>query len=57
MINILKSIADVTGYTKTMHYDLELLMYFFTRWYEDDIVDLPATVSGWVGVDGQSVRY
>jgi hypothetical protein len=57
MINILKVIADVTGYNKTMQYDLELLTYFFTRWYEDDIVDLPATVSGWVGVNGQFVRY
>lgn len=57
ILNVFKSIADVTNNKKTMQYDVELLLYFFTRWYQDEIVDLSTIVFGWLGTDAQFVRY
>jgi hypothetical protein len=57
MMDIYKVIAEFTSNPSGMKYDLETLLYFFTREFEKDIIEDNWTVYGWTGVDGTFLRY
>jgi hypothetical protein len=38
------------------HYDIETLLYFYTRPYTKDIIETNWTVYGWLAPTGQFVR-
>lgn len=39
------------------HFDIETLLYYFTRPYEDKIIETKWTMYGWQGGDGRFIRY
>jgi hypothetical protein len=39
------------------HYDIETLSYYFTRAYEDKIIEVDWKVSGWDGTSGRFMYY
>jgi hypothetical protein len=57
MMDIYKVIAEFTNNSSGMKYDLETLLYFFTREFEKDIVEYDWKIYGWTGVDGTFLRY
>ncbi len=57
MTDIYKGIAEFTGNPSTIYYDVETLIYFFTRPYEQDVIQVPWTVYGWDGAAGNFLRY
>jgi hypothetical protein len=57
MIDIYRVVAEFTDNSKTLHYDIETLIYFFTRDYSNRIIETDWTVYGWAGADGTFLRY
>lgn len=57
MIDIFRVIAEFTNNPKTIGYDVETLIYFFTREYQTDIIETSWKVYGWQGTDGHFLRY
>lgn len=57
MLDIFRVIGDLTDNKNYMHYDVETLIYAFTRHYESDIIETNWVVYGWTGVNGNFVRY
>lgn len=57
MLDIFKVIAVFTSHHKGIRYDLETLLYYFTRQYEEDIIENDWLVYGWEGVSGNFMRY
>lgn len=57
MMDIYKVISAFTDHPKTLAYDLETLLYFFTREHEANIVETDWLVYGWEGVSGTFMRY
>lgn len=47
--DILHTIVDMTGKEKYSHYDMEALLYYFTRPFQNDIIETDWMVSGFVG--------
>ena len=56
-IDIYRVISVFTGQSNTMIYDVETLLYYFTRTYESSIIETDWIVNGWHGADGKYVRY
>ena len=57
MLDINRVICEITGKENSTHYDIETLLYFFTREFERDIIHVPWTVNGWDGVNGRYLKY
>lgn len=57
MLDIYRGISEFTRNPNTYHYDVETLLYFFTRQYEENIIETDWKVLGWTGVDGTFLRY
>lgn len=57
MIDIFRVVAELTNDPKTMHYDIETLLYYFTRQYESKIIEHDWMVYGFIGVNGKFLRY
>jgi hypothetical protein len=57
MLDIYRVIAEFTNNPNGLAYDLETLLYFFTRPYEKDIVETDWKIYGWEGVSGTYMRY
>lgn len=54
---IVKIITEICAKPEYMHYDVETLMYYFTRQYANEITEMPWIVYGWDGTSGQFLRY
>lgn len=57
MLDIFRVVAEFTNNERTMHYDIETLLYFFTRNYEERIIEHDWKIYGFTGVDGTFLRY
>ncbi|NBP00386.1 MAG: hypothetical protein EBU90_09725 [Proteobacteria bacterium] len=57
ILNINRVICSITGQESGKYYDVETLLYYFTREYEKDIIHVPWLVNGWDGVNGRYLRY
>lgn len=57
MLDINRVICEITGTDKGRFYDIETLLYFFTRDFENKIIHVPWQVHGWDGVNGRFLRY
>lgn len=57
MHDIYKVISIFTDHKNGIHYDLESLLYFFTRQYKDNIIETDWKIYGWSGTDGTFLRY
>ncbi len=57
ILDIYRVINTFTDYQEGVKYDLETLLYFFTREYEKDILEVDWKVYGWEGVSGSFMRY
>lgn len=49
--------ASILSLEKMYHYDIETLSYYFTRPYKEDIIETNWMIYGWLGPNGQFVRY
>lgn len=56
-LDISKVIIEFCSHPQGMGYDVETLLFFFTRQYEENITHMPWTVYGWVATDGRFLRY
>lgn len=56
-IDISKVIAELCSKEGTQHYDVETLLYYFTREFKDNITLMPWIVYGWDGTNGRFLRY
>lgn len=56
-LNIAKVITEFCCKPHLMHYDVETLLYFFTRQYDTNITEMPWIVLGWDGTSGRFLRY
>ena len=57
MLDIYRVIVEFTDNTRTLNYDAETLLYFFTREYEKNIIETDWLVYGWDGVSGRFLKY
>lgn len=57
MLDIFRVVAEFTNNEKTMHYDIETLLYFFTRHHESKVIEHDWKIYGFTGVDGTFLRY
>ncbi len=57
MIDIFRVVAEMTNNEKTLHYDIETLLYYFTRQFEGKIIEHDWRVYGFIGVNGKFLRY
>lgn len=58
MMDIYKGISVFTDNPNTSAYDMETLLYYFTRDYEKDIIETDWTIYGWEGACGGTfLRY
>ena len=57
MLDIYHVIAVFTSHPATMSYDVETLLYYFTRPYSDSIIETDWIVYGWDGTSGNFLRY
>lgn len=57
ILDIYRAIAIFTNHPAGIIYDVETLLYFFTRHFENNIIETSWTVYGWDGVSGTFLRY
>jgi len=57
ILDIYRVIATFTNHPNGSIYDVETLLYFFTRVYEPNIIETDWVVYGWDGAGGQFLRY
>jgi len=57
ILDIIGKIVDLLLDPKMLHYDMETLIYFYTRSLKDNIVETDWLVYGFHGADGRFVRY
>ena len=57
MLDIYHVIESFTGHPKGMSYDVETLLHYFTRTYEQDIIETDWIIYGWDGTSGTFLRY
>jgi hypothetical protein len=57
MVDIYRVIIEITGHPSGAGYDVETLLHYFTRVYEENIIETDWKVYGWNGVTGIFVRY
>lgn len=56
-LNIAKVVTEFCCKPHLIHYDIETLLYFFTRQYESQIQEMPWIILGWDGTSGRFLRY
>jgi hypothetical protein len=56
-IDIFQTIAVFTGEPEKMIYDVETLLFYFTREFESNIIETDWVVYGWDGAGGTFLRY
>jgi hypothetical protein len=56
-IDIFQTIAVFTGEPEKMIYDVETLLFYFTREFKDNIIETDWIVYGWDGAGGTFLRY
>jgi len=57
MLDIFRVIGEITSHPNGIQYDIETLLYFFTRNFEQSIIGVNWTVYGWDGTGGTFLRY
>lgn len=57
VLNLYTIISNLLALPDMQHYDIETLLYFFTRPFKEDIIETDWMISGWLGTSGQFVRY
>ena len=57
MLDIYRVICEITSHPTGMKYDVETLLYFFCRKFEQSIVPVDWKVYGWDGTSGTFLRY
>ena len=57
IIDIYHVIETFTGHPDKIVYDVETLLYYFTRVYQDKIIETDWTIYGWDGTSGTFLRY
>jgi hypothetical protein len=57
MLDIFRVIGEITSHPNGIQYDIETLLYFFTRNFEQSIISVDWTVYGWDGTGGTFLRY
>lgn len=57
MVDVHKQILDLTGKSEGLRYDMETLLYFYTRDLESDIIETDWVVFGWDATSGRFMRY
>lgn len=57
ILDINRVICDITGQDSGKFYDIETLLYYFTRDFDHDIITVPWTINGWYGADGRYLKY
>lgn len=57
ILDIYRVITIFTNHPNGMIYDVETLLYFFTRNFESKIIETSWTVYGWDGTGGNFLRY
>ena len=55
--NMFTTVAAMLSQPTMYHYDVETLSYYFSRPYAEDIIETNWVVYGWLGINGQFVRY
>jgi len=56
-IDINEATIHLLNQTAMSHYDIETLSYYFTRAFEDKIIEVDWKVSGWDGTSGRFMYY
>lgn len=56
-LDIFYVITSILNQPEFQHLDIETLIYYFTRPYEDKIIETKWIMYGWQGADGRFVRY
>jgi hypothetical protein len=56
-IDINEAVIHLLNQPTMRHYDIETLMYYLTRPYEDNIMEVNWKVSGWDGTSGRFMYY
>ena len=57
MLDLFRVLEIILKHPLNQHYDIETLIYYFTRHFEQDIVPVDWTVYGWDGCSGGFLRY
>ena len=57
LLDMNRVICEITGSEKGKFYDIETLLYYFTRDFTKDIIEVPWLVNGWDGVNGRYLKY
>jgi hypothetical protein len=57
MLDIYRVISVFTDQNSGVNYDIETLLYFFTREFENQIIETDWVVYGWDGTAGNFLRY
>lgn len=55
--NISRVIIEFCSHPNGMSYDVETLLYFYTREYGNNIIEVPWIIYGWDGTSGRFLRY
>lgn len=55
--DIYEAVIHLLNQPSMMHYDIETLLYFFTRPYQDSIIETDWRVCGWDGTSGRMMLY
>lgn len=56
MVSLYKKMSDVLADPKMQHYDIETLLYFYTRQFKEDIIETDWQVYGWLAPTGEFVK-
>ena len=56
-LDMFTEMSDILKQSNMQHYDIETLLYFLTRKFNNDIIETNWTVYGWDGAGGQFSRY
>jgi hypothetical protein len=57
ILDIIGKIVDLLSNQKMLHYDMETLIYYYTRSLKNHIIETDWVVYGFHGADGRFVRY
>jgi hypothetical protein len=57
LVDIFRGIAEILDHEGMYHYDIETLIYYFTRQYDADIVEVNWKIYGWDSAHGTFLRY
>ena len=57
LLDIFRGMAEILDHEKMYHYDIETLIYYFTRQYEKDVLEVNWKIYGWDSAQGHFLRY